>query len=135
MIQPREYLRVSMDFLTAPRGTHWLDKGRALCSEVDPELFFPDQGDWASVKRAKELCAACPLLDDCRREGWGEFGTWGGMSERERRGERPAGELCRKGIHDISKPGARLTRGDCRGCHNDRGRAYDARKRAEKEAS
>ena len=88
MIQPREYLRASMDHITAPRGASWLDKGRALCSEVDPELFFPEQGDWVSVQRAKELCAACPLLEPCRENGWNEFGTWGGMSERERRRDK-----------------------------------------------
>ncbi|MFI6391514.1 WhiB family transcriptional regulator [Nonomuraea sp. NPDC050540] len=60
----------------------------ALCQEVDPELFFPDQGDHAGAAAAKGVCAACPVRFECltdalvRRERWG---IWGGMSERKRR--------------------------------------------------
>lgn len=63
---------------------HWTD--RALCAEVDPELFFPEKG--GSTKGAKQTCRACEVRAECLE--WaltqGEvFGVWGGTSERERR--------------------------------------------------
>jgi hypothetical protein len=59
---------------------------QALCSQTDPEAFFPDAG--GSTQAAKAVCAACPIRARCldialaNREG---HGVWGGMSERERR--------------------------------------------------
>lgn len=127
MIQPREYLRASMSHLSTPKGEHWMDKGTALCSEVDPAIFFPDQGDWVATQRAKAICAVCPLREDCRKEALDNsemWGTWGGLSERDRRDERNPGEACGKG-HDLTLPNARLTRGGCRQCNRDRQRIYD----------
>jgi hypothetical protein len=131
VIQPRESLRASMDHLSTPRGEHWMDKGTALCSEVDPDLFYPEQGDWASAKIAKALCAACPLQADCL-DNADTWGIWGGVTERDRQGKRgPFKEKC-VNDHDLTVDNARLTRGGCRACHNDRGRRYKASK---KEAS
>jgi len=62
----------------------WRD--RALCAEVDPEIFFPDKGE--SAAPAKRVCMACEVRPECldyalkRREA---HGIWGGLSERERR--------------------------------------------------
>jgi len=59
---------------------------RALCAEVDPEIFFPEKG--GSVRAPKRICAGCEVRAEClqdaldRRES---FGIWGGLSERERR--------------------------------------------------
>lgn len=58
----------------------------ALCSQVDPDLFFPERG--ASLKDAKAICAKCPVRDTCLSEaleGEERFGVWGGLSEYERR--------------------------------------------------
>lgn len=59
---------------------------RALCSQTDPEAFFPDKG--GSTKDAKRICGRCEVKTECleyalrRDERWG---VWGGLSERERR--------------------------------------------------
>ena len=58
----------------------------ALCSQTDPEDFFPEKG--GSSREAKRICAECPVRIEClnyalRRDE--RYGVWGGMSERERR--------------------------------------------------
>ncbi len=52
-----------------------------LCSQTDPELFFPEPG--ANGRQAKKLCARCPLIDACLIDavGRGEtYGIWGGVN-------------------------------------------------------
>lgn len=61
------------------------------CSQVDPDIMFPDNddapGNDPDVVVAKVVCAGCGLRDLCgeaamaRRE---RFGIWGGMTFRER---------------------------------------------------
>ncbi|MGL5826660.1 MAG: WhiB family transcriptional regulator [Nocardioides sp.] len=63
--------------------------GQALCAEVDPELFFPEKG--GSSTAARRLCAACPVLDECRT--WTQildprYGVWAGTTETDRRKQR-----------------------------------------------
>jgi WhiB family transcriptional regulator, redox-sensing transcriptional regulator len=61
---------------------------RALCPQVDPELFFPPQGCPAAAKRAKNICAHCEVRRECLNDALANneaFGIWGGLSERERR--------------------------------------------------
>jgi WhiB family redox-sensing transcriptional regulator len=39
------------------------------------------------VVRAKEVCASCPVIEECRRhalEVQEQYGVWGGLSEEER---------------------------------------------------
>jgi WhiB family redox-sensing transcriptional regulator len=58
----------------------------ANCRGADADLFFPERG--ASTRRAKSICTACEVRDECLDFAlqFGEkFGIWGGMSERERR--------------------------------------------------
>jgi WhiB family redox-sensing transcriptional regulator len=62
----------------------WAD--RALCAEVDPEIFFPEKG--GSTLQPKRVCRACPVRAECldwALEHGERFGIWGGLSERERR--------------------------------------------------
>jgi WhiB family redox-sensing transcriptional regulator len=62
----------------------WQD--RALCREVDPELFFPEKG--ASTKDAKAVCFACAARLSCLEYALARnerFGIYGGVSERARR--------------------------------------------------
>jgi WhiB family redox-sensing transcriptional regulator len=64
---------------------------RALCAEIDPELWFPDKGDSKSSATAKHLCQLCPVKAECLEEALTEgrdFGVWGGTTERERRALR-----------------------------------------------
>ncbi len=62
----------------------WQD--RALCSQTDPEAFFPEKG--GSTREAKRICLGCEVRDECLEYALANderFGIWGGLSERERR--------------------------------------------------
>jgi WhiB family transcriptional regulator, redox-sensing transcriptional regulator len=64
---------------------------RAVCREVDPELFFPIGNSGPAMLQihdAKDVCRRCDVADRCLQwalESGQEFGVWGGMSEDERR--------------------------------------------------
>lgn len=58
----------------------------ALCSQTDPEAFFPEKG--GSTRDAKRICESCDVRQQCldyALENDERFGIWGGLSERERR--------------------------------------------------
>ena len=58
----------------------------ALCSQTDPEAFFPEKG--GSTRDAKRICAGCDVKAQCLEFALANdqrFGIWGGLSERERR--------------------------------------------------
>jgi WhiB family transcriptional regulator, redox-sensing transcriptional regulator len=62
----------------------WQD--RSLCSQTDPEAFFPEKG--GSTREAKKVCRGCEVRAECLEyalEHDERFGIWGGLSERERR--------------------------------------------------
>lgn len=69
--------------------TEWMSW--ALCSEIDPELFFPEKG--GSPRRAKQICANCPVRQECLEYALkhGDTGVWGGTTEsqRERTADQP----------------------------------------------
>ncbi|GAA5223313.1 WhiB family transcriptional regulator [Membranihabitans marinus] len=63
----------------------------ALCSQTDPELFFPDRGETA--RSAIRVCASCPVQREClvkamaeeaERTGERRFGIRGGIPPRTR---------------------------------------------------
>ena len=57
-----------------------------LCSQTDPEAFFPEKGGLA--RAAKQTCLACEVRDECLEyaiENGEQYGMWGGKSEHERR--------------------------------------------------
>jgi WhiB family redox-sensing transcriptional regulator len=58
----------------------------ALCSQTDPEAFFPEKG--GSTREAKKICTGCEVRAECLEYALAHderFGIWGGLSERERR--------------------------------------------------
>lgn len=63
----------------------------AACKDAEPELFFPISATAASsqvVKRAKLICASCPVRAACLSYALDhrqEQGIWGGLTEEERR--------------------------------------------------
>jgi len=62
----------------------WQEK--ALCAEVDPEIFYPEKG--GSTREAKMVCRSCEVRVECLQYALNRderFGVFGGMSERERR--------------------------------------------------
>ena len=67
-----------------PDELAWQD--RSLCSQTDPEAFFPEKG--GSNRDAKRICMACEVRPECLEYALARderFGVWGGLSERERR--------------------------------------------------
>jgi WhiB family redox-sensing transcriptional regulator len=69
---------------------------RALCRDVDPDIFFPVGTTGPAleqVQRAKAICARCKVRVQCL--DWAlatgqDSGVWGGMDEEERREIRRA---------------------------------------------
>uniref|UniRef100_A0AAU8GNW6 WhiB family transcription factor n=1 Tax=Mycobacterium phage Pharb TaxID=3136626 RepID=A0AAU8GNW6_9VIRU len=74
---------MSGEYMTLPEA--W--EADALCAQVDPELFFPAQGQPGAP--AKAVCARCPVVDECLDRALSfpteQWGVWGGLSQRERR--------------------------------------------------
>lgn len=82
-------MSASATVLGLDRTVPWMapDAPTALCTEVDPELWFPEKG--GSTVDCKRLCRKCPLRRSCLE--WAlahpheaRHGVWGGLSERER---------------------------------------------------
>lgn len=79
--------------LTAPvipvQPEPWMDG--ALCTQADPEMFYPDKG--GDPKPAKALCQLCGSRADCLAyalEHNERYGVWGGMTRKERQRIRRA---------------------------------------------
>jgi WhiB family redox-sensing transcriptional regulator len=65
---------------------------RAFDGAANSPFYHPDgeRGKKRTLRedRAKAVCASCPVLERCRRHALDtkqQYGTWGGMSETERR--------------------------------------------------
>ncbi len=73
--------------VTDNRASWW---ALAACQSADPELFFPvsEHGRGAEqARRAKLVCAACPVRRPCLDYALGAaglHGVWGGTTETER---------------------------------------------------
>lgn len=67
---------------------------RSICRDTDPDLFFPvgTTGQaLVQIERAKEVCAECPVHDDCLQYALDtnqDSGIWGGLDEEQRRSIR-----------------------------------------------
>jgi WhiB family redox-sensing transcriptional regulator len=119
--------------LSAGSDLGWQE--RALCaSSGSPDDWFPDQGrpSARAVRNVERTCAACPVRSECLayalRNGV-RYGTWGGLSEEERRGvSRPApraSRYCAAGRHRRA-PADTGADGRCLACR----RESDADRRA-----
>lgn len=90
-----------------PKAFDWHEQ--AACRESDPDLFHPEPG--VNPHEAKRICAACPVLAQCRAYAFHigeEHGVWGGLSADERRQQYPRHPRATGGRHDHTI--ARLTR-------------------------
>jgi len=64
-----------------PAGRWVLD---AVCTQTDPEIFFPDKG--GNPDPAKQICRTCPVRTQCLEHALtsGVSGVWGGTTYNER---------------------------------------------------
>jgi WhiB family redox-sensing transcriptional regulator len=73
-------------------GTDWRDD--ALCTEVDPDIFFPTSSGVPYL--AKQVCLACPVRQQCLDFAMSTpvEGVWGGttVSERKARAKATGGQ-------------------------------------------
>lgn len=61
----------------------------AACLTFSSEWWFPDSQGAGVYRAAKRICADCPVKQECLTvalENHEQYGLWGGLSERERRG-------------------------------------------------
>lgn len=61
-------------------------KRYASCADMDLRIFYTERGE--SPREAKNVCAGCPVREECLEYAlvYGEkFGIWGGKSERQRK--------------------------------------------------
>lgn len=85
---------MSIAELFALPNEEWMTE--SLCSQTDPEVFFPEKG--GANRTAKAICAACPVFDLCRDYALthDEYGVWAGMSEHDRRGSKARAALAKE---------------------------------------
>ncbi|MGE9808233.1 MULTISPECIES: WhiB family transcriptional regulator [unclassified Janibacter] len=78
--------------LPGPVADLWEWQYDGACRRTGAEVFFHPEGERGSARRmrdnaAKEVCASCPVLTQCREHSIvtrEPFGVWGGMTEDER---------------------------------------------------
>lgn len=67
-------------------------QARGNCVGLDPDMFFPDKGEWGErVAEAKAVCAGCAVRSECLGYALDhnqKFGVWGGLTVLERRAVR-----------------------------------------------
>jgi len=65
---------------------------QSACRGLDSGVFFHPSGERGAsrtrrAERAKEICAGCPVLTQCREHALAShepYGVWGGLTEEER---------------------------------------------------
>ena len=81
---------------------NWRDDAR--CRGLDPNFFFPEQGE-TSTSTARDVCSLCDVRVDCLEfalQNGEKFGIWGGLSERERRRIRRQRAQAARSIIELS---------------------------------
>jgi WhiB family transcriptional regulator, redox-sensing transcriptional regulator len=78
--------------LPAPREGDWDWQVKAACRGQDTATFYHPENERGPSRmrrehRAKQICAACPVIDNCL--SWAlaarePYGVWGGLSVEER---------------------------------------------------
>lgn len=78
--------------LPGPNADLWDWQLQSACRAFDPDLFFHPEGERGPSRTAREaaakaVCAACPVLLQCRLHALAvrePYGVWGGLSEEDR---------------------------------------------------
>jgi WhiB family transcriptional regulator, redox-sensing transcriptional regulator len=85
-----------------PLAELWDWQRSARCRGEDPAIFFGEDFERGAAlaarhKNAKQICAECPVMAECRQHAalhQEPFGVWGGLSEGERRRASRYGRSC-----------------------------------------
>jgi WhiB family redox-sensing transcriptional regulator len=78
--------------LPGPVADLWEWQLDGSCRTADPRIFFHPEGERGPARRdrdaaARAVCAACPVLRDCRNHALTvrePYGVWGGLTEDDR---------------------------------------------------
>jgi len=74
--------------VTLIRRFDWHDNAACADQQYSSNVFFPEEDDLEAIRFAKQICAYCPVRQQCLDHAisFGEgFGIWGGKTPRERR--------------------------------------------------
>lgn len=75
------------DIILANNKESWRQQG--ICSQTDPDIWFPSAGQSAQARLAIELCLQCPVRIECLEAALTaeeeEHGIWGGTTMKERK--------------------------------------------------
>jgi WhiB family transcriptional regulator, redox-sensing transcriptional regulator len=97
--------------LPVPVTDVWDWQMRGACRGMDSTSFFHPDGERGSARagreaRAKQVCQACPVLEQCRAHALAvhePYGVWGGLTESER------AELTRSQTRTLQLPSTPVT--------------------------
>lgn len=59
----------------------------AVCAQTDPEVFFPEPGQYNLTRIAKKICSTCVELEDCFIDAitnTSPYGIQAGLTAQER---------------------------------------------------
>ena len=78
--------------LPGPNADFWDWQLLSACRGLDSDIFYHPDGERGSARErrvatAKAVCAACPVLAQCRDHALKTrepYGVWGGLSEEDR---------------------------------------------------
>lgn len=91
--QQREDLLIQLLIAEQEAVPDWRES--AICSQTDPEAFYPETGQ--NAEPAKKICSMCSVRAECLEYALDhaeDIGIWGGKSSRERRAlRRKRGEV------------------------------------------
>ena len=83
-----------------------LDMTQAACKDVDPDMFFPEQGTkYKTADAAKEVCKSCAVKFDCLQVALENNydGVWGGLTTADRENLKRRERRVRRGrMHESS---------------------------------
>jgi WhiB family redox-sensing transcriptional regulator len=90
--EPRFHFDALAEFVElVARRPAW--QAHAACRGRGPDDWYPTRGasQQETLHRARQVCAGCPVRDQCVDFAAGDgFGVWGGMTVRERQRRRAA---------------------------------------------
>lgn len=75
------------DIILTNNKESWRQQG--ICSQTDPDIWFPGAGQTTQARLAIELCQQCPVRIECLEAALTsedeERGIWGGTTTKQRK--------------------------------------------------